>query len=626
MQTTIRRTAAKLTIVKMMGNGMTYKRHLSSGAELLEPNKTRFRIWAPYATQVQVVLDSDGTYDLDKEDKSGWYSRELDCGAGVGYQYHVTNQQGLSAKVPDPVSRAQLNSVHSHSVVVDPQAYEWRTLHWKGRPWHETILYELHVGSYGGFNGVKAKLASLAAMGFTAIELMPLASFPGDRNWGYDGVLQYAPHYSYGTPNELKALIDEAHALNISVFLDVVYNHFGPDGNYLHHYAPHFFSHEHQTPWGAAINFHEPEIRNFYTENVLYWLDEYRFDGLRFDACHAIIDEDWLIEVAQTVRQELGNDRYVHLTTENDKNSARLLQHGFDAQWNDDGHHVLHVLLTGETEGYYSDYASNPAEKLARCMAEGFVYQGEISEHRQHTKRGECSAHLASTSFVLFLQNHDQIGNRPFGERLTTLVPEPALRAANALVLLNPQIPMMFMGEEFGATQPFLYFTSHEDENLVAAVREGRRREFSTFKKFADSGFALRIPDPNHQETFLASIPRPYSVNGSEDNASLNWSQWVSRLLGIRHHHIIPRLSGTRSLKAKAVGPSAIRASWKMGDGTILAIAVNLGNERLLLQRSDLVETVQPEILFDYGDAWESLQKNTLPGNSFVVVLEGRQL
>lgn len=603
-------------------NKMAYKRRLSAGAELIAADRTRFRLWAPYATQVEVVLEYGQTYTLQQEEGSDWFSVELPYGAGTAYQYRVVNRVGIALNVPDPVSRAQLNSVHSHSVVVDPEEYEWRTLHWRGRPWHETILYELHVGACGGYKGVTAKLASLAAMGFTAVELMPLASFPGQHNWGYDGVLQYAPHYSYGTPNELKALVDEAHALNMSIFLDVVYNHFGPDGNYLNHYAPHFFSQEHQTPWGNAINFHQPEIRNFYTENVLYWLDEYQFDGLRFDACHAIIDEDWLIEVAQIAHDELGQDRHIHLTAENDNNCARILQYGFDAQWNDDGHHVLHVLLTGETEGYFLDYADKPAEKLARCMAQGFVYQGEVSEHRQHTNRGECSAHLSSTSFVLFLQNHDQIGNRPFGERLTTLVPEPALRAANALVLLSPQIPMLFMGEEFGATQPFLYFTSHENQDLVASVREGRRKEFASFKKFADSSYALHIPDPNHLDTFIASIPRPFSVDGAH-SSSLNWSQWISKLLGIRHHFIIPRLKGVRSIHAEAIGPAAIKASWKMGDGAMLAIAVNLGNERLILQRQDLSQLPEPEILFDYGEVWTSLEKNVLPGNAFIALLEG---
>ncbi len=608
-------------ILKPMTSSNTYKRRLSAGAELVGPNTTLFRIWAPHATEVLVILFDDQVHDLQHENETGWFSAEINCGAGTLYQYRIKNQQGAALDVPDPVARAQCNSVHTHSVVIDPEAFEWRTLHWNGRPWHETILYELHVGMCGGFVGVKAKLASLSAMGFTAVELMPIASFPGDRNWGYDGVLQYAPHYSYGTPDELKALVDEAHALNMSIFLDVVYNHFGPDGNYIHHYAPNFFSDDHITPWGNAINFHQQEIRDFYNENVLYWLHEYQFDGLRFDACHAIIDEDWLIEVAELARRELGIDRHIYLTTENDNNCARMLQHGFDAQWNDDGHHVLHVLLTGETEGYYADYAVEPAEKLARCMAEGFIYQGETSEHRERN-RGESSKDLPSTSFVLFLQNHDQVGNRPFGERLTTLVPDPALRVANALVLLSPQIPMLFMGEEFGATQPFLYFTSHEDINLAEAVKEGRRKEFATFSKFADSTFALQIPDPNHHETFLASIPRPFSVDSAVVNSSLDWSQWVSKLLGIRHHYIIPRLKGVRSLKAEAIGPSAIKACWKMGDGAILAIAVNLGNERLILHREDLIMLPQPEILFDYGGVWTSLEKGVLPGLSFIALLE----
>ncbi|MBA3696895.1 MAG: malto-oligosyltrehalose trehalohydrolase [Methylotenera sp.] len=607
-------------ILKPMTNTFTHKRSLAAGANLIGPNTTTFRIWAPHAAEVQVIFN-DQIHGLQQEQEEGWFSAELHCGAGTLYQYRIKNQQGAVLEVPDPASRAQRDSVHTQSIVVDPEAYQWRTLNWKGRPWHETILYELHVGMCGGFTGVKAKLASLAAMGFTAIELMPIASYPGERNWGYDGVLQYAPQYTYGTPDELKELVDEAHALNMSILLDVVYNHFGPDGNYINHYAPHFFSEAHITPWGNAIDFHHPEIRNFYTENVLYWLDEYQFDGLRFDACHAIIDEDWLIEAAQMARNALGKDRHIHLTAENDNNCARMLKNGFDAQWNDDGHHVLHVLLTGETEGYYSDYADNPAAKLARCMAEGFVYQGEHSEHREQD-RGECSSDLANTSFILFLQNHDQVGNRPFGERLTTLVSDPALRVANALVLLSPQIPMLFMGEEFGATQPFLYFTSHEDLNLVEAVREGRRKEFSTFSKFADTAFALQIPDPNNTETFLASIPRPFSVEGAVTNSSLDWSQWVSKLLGIRHHYIIPRLDGVRSLKAEAIGPSAVKAYWKMGDGATLAIVINLGSERLILNREEVIKMPDPEILFDYSGVWLSLEKGVLPGLSFIALLE----
>lgn len=600
-----------------------FKRKLSAGAEISKPDHVCFRLWAPNAASVKLLFADGQMHALIEESAAGWFSIELKCAIGTHYRYRIINKQGIELLTPDPVSRAQNDSVHSNSIVIDPHAYQWQQPGWKGRPWHETILYEMHVGAYGGFKGAAAKLASLAAMGFTAIELMPIASFPGDRNWGYDGVLQYAPHYAYGTPDDLKALVDEAHMLGLMIFLDVVYNHFGPDGNYLAHYAPAFFSAEHQTLWGDSINFKQPEVRQFLNENVLYWLDEFRFDGLRFDACHAIWDKTWLLEVAQKAGDELGADRAIHLMIENDDNSVSLLQNGFNAQWNDDGHHVLHVLLTGENEGYYSDFGQKPAEKLARCLAEGFIYQGEISEHHDKRSRGEPSAELPTTSFVLFLQNHDQIGNRPFGERLTTLVSTQALRAASALILLSPQIPLLFMGEEFGATQPFLYFTSHEDDKLIVSIREGRRKEFSTFKKFADSEFSLKIPESNHADTFLSSIPRPLSVDDVAPSASLDWSQWTSKLLGVRHHAIIPRLKGARSLRAKAVGPSAVTASWLMGDGSILVITINLGSEHLSLSLSDVISSPQAQVLFDYGDVWQALKKGTLPDNSFIAMLEG---
>lgn len=607
-----------------MSHSPTSVRALSGGAHLIDSTHTRFRLWAPEAIQVTLVLHEQGEYALEAEDSAqGWFRATVPCGAGTHYQYRIVNQQGAEQLVPDPVSRAQADSVHGYSVVVDPQSYQWRVNDWRGRPWHETILYELHVGAFGGFLGVKAKLASLAAMGFTAIELMPLATFPGKHNWGYDGVLPYAPHFSYGTPDDLKSLVDEAHTLNMTICLDVVYNHFGPDGNYLNHYAPHFFDHEEQTPWGSAIDFSQQEVRNFYTENVLYWLDEYRFDGLRFDACHAIIDKTWLVEVAQTARKELEDKRQVHLMAENDDNCITLMQEGFNAQWNDDAHHTLHVLLTEEIEGYYANYADKPAEKLAQCLAEGFVYPSEKRELKKTEATAENDTRLPTTAFVNYLQNHDQIGNRPFGERLTTLVPEAALRVANALLLLSPHIPMLFMGEEFGATQPFLYFTSYEDPNLAEAVREGRRKEFSSFKKFADTGFALKIPDPNHLDTFDASIPRPVSVDGLAASAALDWSQWVSKLLGIRHHYLIPRLPNTHALIAKAIGPSAVIARWQMGDGAILAIAANLGNERLVLSREDVCNASQAEVLFDYGEVWQMLEKNVMPGNAFIAMLEG---
>jgi len=370
----------------------------------------------------------------------------------------------------------------------------------------------------------------------------------------------------------LKELIDAAHGAGLMMFLDVVYNHFGPDGNYLGLYQPSMFRHDVPTPWGAAIDFRDREVRRFFTENALYWLMEYRFDGLRFDAVHAIPEADWLDEMAATVRATVEPGRHVHLVLENDANRAEHLAHDFDAQWNDDAHHALHVLLTGESGGYYADYADAPARHLARCLAEGFAYQGEPSRHRGGAPRGTPSAELPPTAFVSFLQNHDQVGNRAFGERLTVLARPQALEAAIALQLLSPHIPLIFMGEEGASRTPFLYFTDHHGE-LADAVRKGRRREFAGFAEFADPGRRAAIPDPNAPETFERSMPQ------SDRELGPHREKLYRHLLDIRRAEIVPRLDHARPLGADAVGPAAVLARWRMGDGALLTLATNLGDE-----------------------------------------------
>jgi maltooligosyltrehalose trehalohydrolase len=529
------------------------------GATYLGNDRARFRLWAPAQEKVEIELNAGATFPMTRQD-DGWFEAEIDCAPGDAYFYML----GTGEKVPDPASRAQADDVHGPSLVVDPAAFEWRQTKWRGRPWHEAVLYELHPGSFGGFAGLRAELNRLADLGVTAIELMPVADFFGKHNWGYDGVLPFAPDHAYGTPDELRTLIDEAHERGLMVFLDVVYNHFGPEGNYLGLYAPQFFRDDIQTPWGAAIDFRRPQVRQFFIENALYWLQEYRFDGLRLDAVHAITDDTFLGELASMVRRTIGNDRQIHLVLENDHNDAELLRHGYDAQWNDDAHHVLHVLLTGEHDGYYSDYAANAAEKLARSLSSGFVYQGEPSPYRKGATRGTPTGELAPTAFVLFLQNHDQIGNRPLGDRLTTLADPQALHAAVALQLLSPSIPLLFMGEEDASRTPFQFFTDYTGD-LATAVRDGRRREFAGFKGFDGKD----IPDPNDVKTFENSRfkPKPES------------EEFYRKLLQARQKLIVPRLQGARSIEAAAIGPAAIKASWRMGDGAVLTILTNLGRD-----------------------------------------------
>jgi maltooligosyltrehalose trehalohydrolase len=529
----------------------------------IEAGGVRFRLWAPDAQAVQITIDDTQPAPMERG-AGGVWSLWRDVAPGARYRFEVGGQV-----IPDPASRFQPDDVTGCSQVVDEAAYVWRNPDWRGRPWEEVVLYEAHPGVCGGYEGLRAKLADLAALGVTALQLMPISDFPGRRNWGYDGVLPFAPDSAYGSRDALKALIDDAHGLGLMVFLDVVYNHFGPDGNWLPAYCPAFFDQDTQTPWGAAIDFTQPMVRRFFTENAVYWLDLFRLDGLRLDAVHAIIDRSWLVEMAGTVREHFP-DRQVHLVLENESNDADLLRGDFDAQWSDDFHNVLHVLLTGEIHAYYRDFAEQPAERLARALAEGFIYQGEPSPNHEGAPRGQPSADLRPAAFVSFLQNHDQIGNRALGERLTRLARPQALRAAMALLLLCPQIPMLFMGEEVGAREPFLFFTDFHGE-LAAAVREGRRKEFAKAPGFGDAAERESIPDPNAETTFEASR---WTASALDANA---WLSLVGHLLTLRREHIVPHLKAARSLGATAIGEAAVLARWRLDNGATLTLATNLG-------------------------------------------------
>jgi maltooligosyltrehalose trehalohydrolase len=448
---------------------------------------------------------------------------------------------------------------------------------------------------------------------------MPLSDFAGTRNWGYDGVMPFAPDAAYGAPEDLKRLIDEAHGRGLMMFVDVVYNHFGPVGNYLHQYAESFFEPKEHTPWGAAINYKVRVVRDFAIHNVLYWLDEFRFDGLRFDAVDRIIDrgeEHILKEIAATVRRTVPPERHVHLALENDKNQAHLLERDpggrpiyYDAQWNDDIHHVYHHLLTGEAGGYYADYATDGHERLGRALSSGYVYQGDVSEYRDGEVRGEPSGHLPPTAFVAFIQNHDQIGNRAFGERIADLAEHGAIKAMQAVLLLAPNIPLLFMGEEWGAVQPFCFFTDFHDE-LADAVREGRRREFQKFPEFASEAARAQIPDPNSRSTFEASR-LDWSVAEQPDHAA--WLDLVRTLLQIRHESIAPRLDGIggNAGRAERLSDAALRVAWKLGDGSKLELIANLGD-----QTSEVTLEGKPEgdVLFaTHSDLLTDLASGGLP-------------
>lgn len=548
------------------------------GAQILPSGGTRFRLWAPGARLVEVVLASGAAHAMQAV-ADGFHEAVVpDAGAGTRYQLRIDG----GAPVPDPASRSNPDDVHGPSEVIDPAAYAWQDAGWRGRPWHEAVLYELHVGSFtaeGTFAAAAQRLPELAALGVTAIELLPLADAPGTRNWGYDGVLLFAPQASYGTPDDLRALVDRAHALGLMVFIDVVYNHFGPDGNYLHGYCPEFFNAAHQTPWGAAINYdgaHNAPVRAFAVANALYWTEEFHCDGLRLDAVHQIRDDSPLPlveEIAQALAQGPGRDRHVHLVLENERNEARRLAPAglATAQWNDDLHNAAHVLLTGETDGYYVDFAQAPAELFGRALAEGYVYQGQESPHLG-VPRGEPSGALPPTAFVSFLQNHDQVGNRALGERLDRLAGAQQLQAMYACLLLSPHIPMLFMGEEFAASTPFLFFCDFGGE-LAEAVRQGRRAEFGRFAAFADEAARARIPDPNAKSTFEQSKLRWAERERSPHRERL---ALVTRLLALRHEHLVPRLAGATQGGRSLGAGGFVHVVWPLADGARWEMQANL--------------------------------------------------
>ncbi len=553
----------------------THCHDMPFGAQLTARG-TRFRLWAPGCERVQLCIEGREPLEMAAHG-DGWHERGV-RGIGAGCRYRYAVNDGL--RVPDPASRYNPDDVHGASEVIDPAAHVWHDAAWRGRPWHEAVIYEIHVGAFsphGDFAGVMARLDELAELGVTALELMPVADFPGARNWGYDGVLPYAPDSCYGRPEALKALIDAAHQRGLMVILDVVYSHFGPDGNYRHVYAQRFFNPQRVTPWGPAINYAEPVVRAFFLHNALYWLEEYHLDGLRLDAVHAIHDDapvHFLEELAAQVKAAISH-RHVHLILENDANQARWLAPvgACRAQWNDDFHHALHVLLTGEADGYYADYAARPIHHLARCLAEGYAWQGELSAYRHQAPRGEASAHLPATAFVAYLQCHDQVGNRARGERIHILAPTAALHAAVAITLLAPSIPLLFMGEEFAAASPFPFFCDFAGA-LGQAVSAGRRQEFARFPGFHQSA----IPDPNQTATFLAA-KLDWASQAAHPHAEIRGL--YRHLLQLRRDQIVPHLSGLTGHAARyaILSPATLRVDWRLGDGARLHLLAHLRDE-----------------------------------------------
>lgn len=550
--------------------------HKSWGAEWLGNGAVRFRVWA--SGQPTITLRLAGK-DLDMRPcDEGWFELTVENVApGTEYQYVLAD--GMT--IPDPASRAQKADVNGPSLVIDPTQYRWQHPQWQGRPWEETVVYELHIGTFtpeGTFRSAIRKLPYLAELGITQIEVMPLSQFGGNRGWGYDGVLLYAPHSAYGTPDDFRAFVDTAHGLGLSVVLDIVLNHFGPEGNYLSLLSPDFFDSSRSTPWGAGIAYDVDAARRYIAQAPLYWLTEFRLDGLRFDAIDQIEDKSEkhiLIDIARRIRQQI-TDRPIHLTTEDSRNIIDLHPRDedgsaslFTAEWNDDLHNAVHVLATGETQAYYQDFADAPEKWVARALAEGFAYQGEVSPHSGEP-RGVDSRGQPPAAFVDFIQNHDQVGNRALGERLISLAGPERSQLLLAALLLSPHIPLIFMGEEYGETRPFLFFTDFHGE-LARAVREGRAKEFA-----GHSGYdGVDVPDPNAERTFTLSKLNWQALQSTEGKA---WLALTRELLALRQQYIVPLLAQASGQNGRVVdtAPGFLAVRWTFPDGT-LSMALNLG-------------------------------------------------
>jgi maltooligosyltrehalose trehalohydrolase len=579
---------------------------------LLSDRGVTFRLWAPGARAADLLLDQPATDSLPMSKHGEWFETHApDAGLGTRYRFRIDGELDIA----DPVSHFQPEDVQGPSEVIDHDAFDWQTKDWKGLPWERAVFIETHVGTFtraGTFRAMIERLDHLAETGITALELMPVADFPGRWNWGYDGVLLFAPDASYGQPDDLKALIDAAHTRGIMVFLDVVYNHFGPEGNYLHRIAPAFFSAA-QTPWGVAIDYRVDEVREFAIENALHWLRDYRFDGLRLDAVHAMPTAGAphiLIELAKAVNAFAAQSgRHIHLVLENDDNAARFLSPtpkiagGFyRAQWNDDYHHAWHVLLTGERAGYYRDY-QDAGDHIARTLAQGFAYQGEPSPFRGGEKRGEPSASLPRADFVNFVQNHDQIGNRPMGERLSVLAKPEALEAALAVLFLQPAPPLMFMGDEWGAREPFPFFCDFQGE-LAEAVRQGRRREFAE----AYAAHGDEIPDPLSPETRDAAV---LDWDARKQPAHAARLALTRALLAARKKWVAPLLPAMVTPGDVHFESGLLKAQWRAGDKGLMLLA-------------NLADTGQPKPAISWGaPIWGDEPPGDLPPWSVYAAVGG---
>jgi len=550
------------------------------GATCRGDGRCRFRVWAPRAERIEVrISEPHVRIEPLVRDADGYHEAVLEGVApGSRYVYRIDG----AVERPDPASRWQPDGVHAPSAVVNADGFGWSDADWRGRPLREYVFYELHPGTFtpeGTFEAIIPHLDELVRTGITSVEITPVAQCPGTRNWGYDGAYPWAVSSNYGGPDGLKRLVDACHARGLAVTLDVVYNHLGPEGNYLGDYGP-YFAHQYKTPWGPAINFdgpHSDHVRNYFIQNALHWMYEYHVDAFRLDAIQGIIDvsaRPFLAELNDTVRKAAATlGRPVHVIAESDLNDVKVVTPedrgglGHDAQWNDDLHHALHAYLTGEHGGYYMDFGS--LDDLKRAYAEGFVVGGGYSRYRQR-RFGNSARSIAPEKFVVYAQNHDQTGNRRLGERLSTLVSFEALKLLAGAVCLSPYLPMLFMGEEYGETAPFRYFVDHGDPDLVEAVRKGRADDFRSF------GWEGHVPDPQDYGTFRASVLN-HALKAGGQHRILN--ALYTEILAFRRRRANVFPAASRDDVAVAGSEASPAFSVLMGHGAAaVLLAMNFGN------------------------------------------------
>ncbi|MEY2565320.1 MAG: maltooligosyltrehalose trehalohydrolase [Verrucomicrobiota bacterium] len=592
------------------------KRRYPIGAELMGEGRTHFRVWAPKAKSLEVVLESrpedeaERTFHPLEAETGGYFSGTITAGAGAFYRFRVNQAETFH---PDPVSRFQPQGPHRSSCVVDPSRFPWTDQEWKGVRMPGQIIYEMHIGTFtreGTWRAAARELAELARIGVTVIEMMPIADFPGEFGWGYDGVNLFAPCRLYGSPDDLRAFIDQAHSLGLGVILDVVYNHLGPEGNYLRVFSEHYFTDQHENDWGDSLNFdgeNSEPVREFFITNGRYWIDEFHFDGFRFDATQSIVDSssDYIVGAIGRAARQAAGDRSIILIAENEPQETKLVRprneggDGLDGLWNDDMHHSAMVALTGKHEAYYSDYRGRPQEFISAAKY-GYLFQGQPYLW-QEAPRGMPTFGLPPEAFVGFIENHDQVSNSTFGERVRSLTSPGRYRAMTALLMLGPWTPMLFQGQEFGASSPFVYFTDMSGD-LRQAIREGRFKFLAQFPSIAGNEIQKQLPDPSDPEVFARC-----KLDFSEREKNHQLYDLHRDLMKLRHEDTRFHEQKLHGVDGAVLGPAsfALRYFDEKGDDRLLV--VNLG-ERLPLEPAP-----EPLLAPPWGFCWETLWSSDSP-------------